>query len=397
MITTIFLNFFYLGFPLLFYFLYLVYSEVFSEKEKRIFLDLTLFSSFYVCSRFGNLTPALAFLINIPLLLSLYKKRYVTSIILAFTTASYLSNIYEISLIAFLFQYVIILLVCYFTSLKKENIFVGIKILFGSFLMIFMPERFSLTKIFWLLIIWLLMYLCFILIIKVYNKMENIVKMHNSLQEITREKTLYQSLFKITHEIKNPLAVCKGYLEMFDIRNVGKANKYINIIDQEINRTLELLKDFSDVSKLSIEKDTMSINMLLEDACDTIKIIFNNNTIFNYIIDEEEVEINGDYNRLKQVLINVIKNAKEALENNGGVYLKSKKTKNSYIIIIEDNGVGMDKKSLNNLGKPFYTSKKNGTGLGVCFSKEIVERHGGSIKYYSKKDKGTKVIIKLPI
>ena len=77
------------------------------------------------------------------------------------------------------------------------------------------------------------------------------------------------------------------------------------------------------------------------------------------------------------------------------------KNQNSLIslayIKVSDNGVGMDYKTLNNLFTPFFTTKQNGTGLGVSLSKEIIEKHDGSIEYFSKENKGTKVIIKLPL
>ena len=66
-------------------------------------------------------------------------------------------------------------------------------------------------------------------------------------------------------------------------------------------------------------------------------------------------------------------------------------------ITIKDNGVGMDKETSKKIGTAFYTTKKNGTGLGVCFSREIVEKHNGTIEYFSKQGKGTMVKIILPI
>ena len=184
---------------------------------------------------------------------------------------------------------------------------------------------------------------------------------------------------------------------MFDINNPAKANRYIGIINQEIDRTLLLLQDFSNVSKLNIEKNPMEINMLLEDVCDEAGLILKNDIKFKSSIGNYEVYIKGDYNRLKQVLINVIKNAKEAIDNNGLVELKAKAFKNKYIITIKDNGVGMDKETSNKIGTAFYTTKKNGTGLGVCFSKEIIEKHDGTMEYISKQGKGTMVKITLPI
>lgn len=272
------------------------------------------------------------------------------------------------------------------------------KVVFGVLIAIFIPNKvLNIDILGYAFIVWIVMYFLFAFIILFYNKIETIVKMYSSLEEITKEKKLYESLFKITHEIKNPLAVCKGYLDMFDINNPAKANRYVSIINQEIDRTLLLLKDFSNVSKLNIDKIIMDVNMLLEDVCDESRMILKNNIKFKYKNHDEEVYINGDYNRLKQVLLNVIKNAKESIKEKGIVELNTKIVKNKFIITVKDNGIGMDKETIKNIGTAFYTTKKNGTGLGVCFSKEIIEKHGGTIEYFSKKGKGTTVRITLII
>lgn len=221
--------------------------------------------------------------------------------------------------------------------------------------------------------------------------------MFYSLNELTKEKKLYESLFKITHEIKNPIAVCKGYLDMFNISDEKKANKYINIINQEIDRTLLLLNDFSNVSKMKVDKSLIDINMLIEDVCDETALMFDDKIKFKYSISDDEIYINGDYNRLKQVFINVIKNAKESIKDKGCVFLDTKIKKDKYYIYVKDSGIGMDKQTLENIGTAFYTTKKDGTGLGVCLSKEIINKHNGSIQYFSNKKKGTTVQICLPI
>ena len=240
------------------------------------------------------------------------------------------------------------------------------------------------------------MYFISYLITSFYEKVENMVNMYYSLESISKEKKLYESLFKITHEIKNPLAVCKGYLDMFNIKDQKKANKYINIINQEIDRTLILLKDFSDVSKIRVEKSLMDITMLIEDVCDEVSLSFNGNIKFKSRITDQEILINADYNRLKQVLINIIKNAKESIKEKGVVILESKVVNKNYVITIIDNGEGMDKETCKKIGTPFYTTKKNGTGIGVNLSREIIQLHEGSINYKSKLNLGTTVTIKLP-
>ena len=122
-----------------------------------------------------------------------------------------------------------------------------------------------------------------------------------------------------------------------------------------------------------------------------------NHIKFKYNIPETEEYIYGDYNRLKQVFINILKNSKESIEKNGVVTLWTEILKNKIIINIKDNGKGISKNDIQYIGKPFYTTKKDGTGLGVCFSKEILEKHKGSIEYISKENSGTLVKIILPL
>ena len=97
-------------------------------------------------------------------------------------------------------------------------------------------------------------------------------------------------------------------------------------------------------------------------------------------------------------MINMIKNAMEAMkESNRYLDLKSKITNNNVVIIIEDNGYGISKDDMKRIKEPFYTTKKNGTGLGVSLSCEIISAHKGTICYKSKVGIGTRVVITLPI
>lgn len=397
MITSVFLSLIYIIFPVLVYFIYMFYSKTIYEKEKLNFLDLALFTSFYLCTKFGDLKPITMFLINIPLIISLYKKRMLSSFILIFITSFYLSSSYNVSFYLYIICYLSIYVFSFCSKFKIINIFTISKILFDFIIMIFINKyKLNISNIYLFVMKELLMYVLFYFILLGYYKVNNIVNLYKSLEEITKEKTMYESLFKITHEIKNPLAVCKGYLDMIDINNTVKTNKYISIISGEIDRTLVLLKDFANVSKINIEKNMMDISMLLDDVYDETNLLFKSGMKLEYLPLRKEIYINGDYDRLKQVLINIIKNAKESLEKNGKVILENKIVKNNCIIIIKDNGTGMDKETLKNIGTPFYTTKKYGTGLGVCLSREIIEKHDGIISYSSKLGKGTIVKIILP-
>ena len=131
---------------------------------------------------------------------------------------------------------------------------------------------------------------------------EQIIEKNKALRELEKEKELKLALFKLTHEIKNPIAVCKGYLEMLDIENKQKLKKYLPIIKDEINRTLLIINDFSDYGKLQIEKEEVDLEMLLDDIKETLEPLLKEKKVTaKFIIKEEELYCDLDYNRMKQV------------------------------------------------------------------------------------------------
>ena len=227
------------------------------------------------------------------------------------------------------------------------------------------------------------------------------MNLNTAIKELEKEKVLRTSLFKLTHEIKNPLAVCKGYLDMLDLNNKDKILKYIPIIKGEIERTLILMDDYLDYTKVKIQKEEVDIYLLLNDIIESLELFFKENKInLEYLVPDDELYLMVDYNRIKQVIVNILKNATEARDINKEeliIKIRTRVTKNYFKIIIEDNGIGMDKDVLEQVTDLFFTTKKNGTGLGTSLSKEIVELHGGKIKYLSEVGIGTTVIINLPI
>jgi cell division protein FtsW (lipid II flippase) len=137
MLASVFLSLIYLFFPLCCYFMYVVYTKVKDEREKMIFFDLALFSSYYLCSRFSNLPIAACFLINIPLLLSIYKKRVFPSVVLLFATSIFLWDVYNSNIYLFLIQYLISFVMLFIYGIKKSIficVFLVVSILAGAFL-----------------------------------------------------------------------------------------------------------------------------------------------------------------------------------------------------------------------------------------------------------------------
>ncbi len=407
----ILLNSIYLLFPLLVYLLVVICVRNIDKKAKKLLLETALFSSLYLLFKYGKnsslIYPMIVF--NVLLLLSYLKKKNITAIIMSIFLVIYYKNTTPLSYFILIVEYTMYFLICnYITRRKKASkiaiitVFVIIKsftLSMQTFLMF--NDKSDIVNNFIDLFITMtiftfIAYLCLYII----TKGEDIIDLNKITTELEKEKSLRESLFKITHEIKNPIAVCKGYLDMIDYDDKKKVEKYIPIIKDQINRTLILMDDFLDYTKVKINKEEVDLYMLLEDSCDVSEPLFKKAGIkVEFEIPDDEIYMELDYNRMKQVLVNIFKNSIEAKD-------KKKKYKfinidvingrNDVTIKIKDNGIGMDKKTLSKVDEMFYTTKEKGTGLGVALSKEIIELHGGSMKYTSQIGKYTQVTIKLP-
>ena len=211
------------------------------------------------------------------------------------------------------------------------------------------------------------------------------------IEKVEKENNLRDSLFKLTHEIKNPLAVCKGYLDMLNLDDREKSSRYIGIVKSEIDRSLNVMNDFMEYSKIKICKEIFDMGMLLDEVYDSFKFLVSDKN------DYEDIYVNGDFNRLKQVFVNIIKNSIESISDSGIITISVLVESDKVIVSISDTGCGMTEEELSNIKEMFYSTKRNGTGLGVALSDEIVLAHNGEMNYSSVKDEGTTCCVILPM
>ena len=389
------------------YFLYVIFKNIKNEKEGNLFLAISLFSSLSLSLKYGNVfqDERLLILCNIPIIISYVKKKNFLGIILSLVIVIYTyitikSSIIYVMIIKYIIYYVIALLA---NKSKKYRLIDLIAVVQGfmlSFEYFFKKttaeDAYALINIILVVVIFYIITFAILYLFEITDKISNVFL---NYKELEQDKQIKNSIFKITHEIKNPLAVLKGYLEMFNANDVEKSQKYINIMKNEVDRTLNIINDFMELSKIKIEKDMLDINLLIYETTDVIKLVFNKKDIslINEISNEEEVYIMGDYNRLKQVFINLFKNCYESIENKGKVKISAYIKNNYYIITIFDNGIGMSDETIKNIKHVFYTTKKYGSGVGVPLSNEIIKAHDGILSYESKLGEYTKTTIKLPI
>ena len=207
------------------------------------------------------------------------------------------------------------------------------------------------------------------------------------------------NFFEVIHEVKNSIAVCIGYLDIIDYDIECDISKYVSIMKKEITRSMEIIGEFMLYRQFVISKNIININEVVREVCcDIDKLVRDNHISFDYNVLDEDIYINGDCGKLKQVFINLVKNSVESIEKSAGFikifgYEKDK----FYYVVIRDNGCGMDKEILNKVINDGYTTKLDGNGIGVKFCQKIITAHNGSIKYESNVGSGTKVIVKIPI
>lgn len=390
-------------FPILVYTFFIVYEENMKLEKSNIMLKISLFISMYLAlyfKKYVGLNYQISCLI-LPIILSyLYnegKVALILSTLLCLHSCFSLNyNIYT-SIIFFLLLYLA------YKKYSKSNMsskflinssIVLMLIYFVANLIISYNDIVMLDEIISLIMHSLIIYA----INYGINESKKIISLHMNLKEFEKEKNIKLNLFKITHEIKNPLTVVNGYLSMFDVTDIEKSKRYISILKNEVNRTLNLLSDFMEFTKIKVVKKECNFNDLISDVKEVLIPFFVKKNVNYSFCVQNNIIVNMDYNRIKQVIINVIKNAVEACRESNGMVTTTAFTEEDYlIIVVKDNGIGMDKFVLDNILVPFYTTKDNGTGLGVSLSKEILEAHGETINYDSVKEKYTTCKITIPL
>lgn len=406
MLEALLINVIILLFPLVIDLFYFTYSTNLNREQSRTFLDFSLLSSFYLLMIHNNIDGYNDFtvILNIPLIIAFVKKRDFVSVVISIAIIFIYYQTGTPSIFILVLQY-ILYFVIYLVTIKRNKsvnclltLFVTVQSIFLVLSFIVYQEHTILNflNVFFTLLIFIsITYLA----LYMFKKGEDIIKLHMTIKELEKEKQIRDSLFKITHEIKNPIAVCKSYLDMFDMNN-KEHTRYIPIVREEIQKVLLLLQDFLCMNKIKIQKELLDINFLLEDIINQFEPVLTDKKIrFIHDVEFDEIFVDGDYNRLSQVMTNIIKNSAEAIDNNKESYISINTfiEDKKFYIVVEDNGIGIEEENLNKIKDPFFTTKKNGTGLGVSLSYEIIEAHNGTIQYKSKLYEGTKVIIALPL
>jgi PAS domain S-box-containing protein len=203
----------------------------------------------------------------------------------------------------------------------------------------------------------------------------------------------------VAHEIRNPLTSMKGYAEFLSLDEKDPERmEFLNIILDEIERVNTIVEDFMVLAKpKAVELEEKNVIPVIKNVVSLLEFEARKKHVrLSFDCSHEIIQIECDENRLKQVFLNFIKNGIEAMPNGGELRVRTMIHENNVQISIQDTGVGIPEEKLKKLGEPFYTTKKNGNGLGLMVSFKIIESHNGKVFVESEPNKGTTFNILLP-
>ncbi|MGC6587142.1 ATP-binding protein [Paenibacillus sp. Dod16] len=202
----------------------------------------------------------------------------------------------------------------------------------------------------------------------------------------------------IAHEIRNPLTSINGFVKL--LRSAERSNElYFEIIESELKRIELIVNELLVLSKPQSVHVSGPIDVfaIMEQIITLMKVqaaLKNIEIIPHYPM--APVFVQGEVNQLKQVFINLLKNAMEAMNQGGTITLDILHNAQEVRIIVQDEGIGMTQEQIQSLGQPFVTTKDTGTGLGLMITKNIIHNHGGTMNVESIPNHGTTFTIHLP-
>lgn len=223
------------------------------------------------------------------------------------------------------------------------------------------------------------------------------IKAEHFILEYEKLNVVGQIAAGIAHEIKNPLTSLKGFIQLM---KAGKElnHNYLAIMEEEIKRMVAVSKELMLMAKPhKSDFKSYDLNDLVDHAITLLMAEAAKKCVeITKQSPKEEVMFLCDGNKIKQVLVNMLMNAIDAMPLPGEITIEISKSDEELTLSIADTGIGMPMEVLDKIGKPFFTTKENGNGLGLMICYKIIEEHDGKINVESS-SKGTTFIIKLPI
>ncbi|HHF53452.1 MAG TPA: HAMP domain-containing histidine kinase [candidate division WOR-3 bacterium] len=231
-------------------------------------------------------------------------------------------------------------------------------------------------------------------------KLENLIlKREIALREEAALRKHFEELSAlssaVSHEIKNPLNTLSLLLDRLKEKGTVE-EKYLSIIENEIARMNRIVDQFRNIARpVTMKKETCRLRDIIDKALSSVRVELGMPSIKVEVDVPGAMVLSCDSDLMNQVFYNLIKNAFEAIEDSGTIYITARKSGKKIIIELKDTGKGMDEETLSKAMSFFYTTKTHGLGIGLAISRRIIEAHGGRLYVKSQPGKGTLVIIEM--
>ncbi len=204
---------------------------------------------------------------------------------------------------------------------------------------------------------------------------------------------------KVAHELKNPLASIKGLCQLVArTPESERTQERLAVVASEISRMETILAEYLSFSRPleDLKPETLDVAALARDVLDIVAGRADQAGVA-LEIEAPPTQVKGDSRRLKEALINLVSNAVEATPSGGRVSLRIRTTPSGVTLDVRDTGRGISPEDLERLGTSFFTTRPNGTGLGVVLAQSVITQHGGTLDYKSTVGQGTTATITLPV
>lgn len=223
--------------------------------------------------------------------------------------------------------------------------------------------------------------------------------MRSKAIKLEKMEVVSQLAASISHEIRNPLTVVKGFMQLMKAKDISQETKeqYMNIALEELDRACTIIDDYLTFAKPFPEKiEPFYVHHELEKVIDMLRPLANMYGV-QIVPKLMPAKVSGNVQYFRQCFLNIIKNGIEATANGGAVYVDAHGDEKTVTIVVRDEGAGMTKEQLARFGEPYFSTKEKGTGLGAMVSIRIIEMMNGTWAIESEIGRGTTMTVTLPI
>ncbi|HEX37826.1 MAG TPA: HAMP domain-containing sensor histidine kinase [Candidatus Cloacimonetes bacterium] len=233
-----------------------------------------------------------------------------------------------------------------------------------------------------------------------FNNMVNELEINRDKLIQAEKDMMWREMAQVmAHEIKNPLTPLRLSAERMEMKYLSGSENFdkifndsMEVINEEINNLQRLVKEFSKFARMptanyedyDLNQQIREIIPPYRDEADITLSLTNDIPLFH-----------GDKLQMKQVFVNLIQNAIQAMTTRGSIEISTKFDNETFIISIKDSGAGIPPEDMNRIFRPYFTTKEKGTGLGLSIVKRMIDQHDGSIDVLSKQDEGTTFMIRI--